>query len=298
MVSGFDTGHLEFTFNRAAASPKKRQDMNVNLKNVSIVLQRPRFPENIGSAARVIKNMGLNKLIVNNPEDCDLTRILKMATVNAIDVVEEMELYHDLREALSPFQYIVGTTARTGTRRQTLRNPRALARELIPITAENRVAILFGPEDRGLANRELKYCNNLVTIPTSREDPSLNVSQAVMVIAYELFMASIDDPPVFVPKVANSHEMEAMYDQLGTALARIGFIHPQNPAYWMMHLRRFFNRVQLKAREANLLLAVCRQFNWYWEHKIQPALDAHGAEGKNDPGDAAEVEDVQQGGKE
>lgn len=84
--------------------------MKVNLKNVAVVLHEPHFPENIGSVARVVKNMGLGQLIVVNPFDCDLTRILRLATHAAEDVVAEMEVHDTLRDALAPFQFIVGTT--------------------------------------------------------------------------------------------------------------------------------------------------------------------------------------------
>ena len=84
------------------------------LEHVEIILHRPRYPENIGAAARAIRNMGIGQLVVVNPENCDLTRILKMATHAAADVVEKMEVFEDLKRAVAPYQYIVGTTARLG----------------------------------------------------------------------------------------------------------------------------------------------------------------------------------------
>ncbi|MBW2172103.1 MAG: RNA methyltransferase, partial [Deltaproteobacteria bacterium] len=88
--------------------------MQVNLDNIAVVLHRPRYPENIGSAARAVCNMGIGRFIVVDPRDCDLTRILKTATHFAADIVEGMEVFEDLETALAPFQYVVGTTARVG----------------------------------------------------------------------------------------------------------------------------------------------------------------------------------------
>jgi len=85
-----------------------------DMTNIDIVLNRPRYPENIGAAARALRNMGLGRLVVVNPENCDPSRILKMATHAAAEVVEQMDRYDDLKEALSPYHYIVGTTARLG----------------------------------------------------------------------------------------------------------------------------------------------------------------------------------------
>ena len=242
--------------------------MKVNLANIAILLHRPHFPENIGAAARVAKNMGIRRLVVVDPRDCDLTRILKMATHNAEDVVTEMEVFDDLKKALESFQYVVGTTARTGSHRQTVRHPRRMAEDLVNISQNNRVAIVFGPEDRGLRNKELQYCDGLVTIP-SAGFTSINLAQAVMILAYEIFLASTDEPKTFVPRLANRDELEGMYDHLRGTLTRIGFVNPENPEYWMMSFRRFFSRIGLRAREVKLIRGICRQLDWYVQEQLR-----------------------------
>lgn len=242
-----------------------QQGCRVNMDNIAIILHHPHYPENIGSAARVAKNMGIKRLIVVNPIDCDLTRILKMATHAAEDVVSEMEIYDNVRDALASFQYVVGTTARKGSQRLTPRIPRVVARELIPISQKNRIAILFGTESSGLSNEELRYCDSLVTIPTAGFS-SLNLAQAVMVMAYEIFMAGGEQPNTFVPRLANRHELEGMYDHLKEVLVRIGFINVENPEYWMNTFRRFFGRIGLRAREVKMIRGLCRQIDWYCTH--------------------------------
>ena len=241
--------------------------MKIDLNHIAIVLHRPHFPENIGAAARAAKNMGIRQLVVVEPWDCDLTRVLKMATHTAEDVVAAMEVHDDLREALAPYHHVVGTTARTGSHRQTISSPRRLAQELIPISQQNRIAILFGPEDRGLSNRERRYCQSLVTIPTA-EFSSINLAQAVMILAYELFQATLDEPRPFVPRLANTNEMEAMYDHLEETLAKISFINPENPDYWMMSVRRFLGRIGLRAREVKMIRGICRQIDWYCNQRL------------------------------
>jgi tRNA/rRNA methyltransferase len=242
--------------------------MEANRNNIAIVLQEPHFPENIGAVARAAKNMGIKRLIVVKPLDCDLTRILKTATHEAEDIVMDMQIHNDLREALTPFNYIVGATARTGSHRQTINNPRRLAEELVLVSQDNKIGLLFGPENRGLANSELRYCDALVTIPTVAF-ASLNLAQAVMVIAYEIHMASIDQPKNFTPRLAERGELEGMYDQLQKTLAKIHFINPENPEYWMMGVRRFFSRVGLRAREVKLIRGICRQIDWYCDQRPQ-----------------------------
>jgi len=240
----------------------------VNLANIAIVLVQPNISENIGAAARAICNMGLRRLIVVDPPRCDLTRVCKMATQAALDVVEEMEVFTGLDEALRDFGYVVGTTARLGGQRQVIRDPARLAEMLVPISAENQVAILFGPEDRGLTNEDLRFCHLVATIPTA-DFSSLNLAQAVMVVCYELFRCSLETPKEFTPRLANRFELDAMYAQLKDVLMRICFINPANPDYFMNNLRHFGTRMQLRAKEVQIIRGICRQIDWYGKHCLE-----------------------------
>ena len=239
--------------------------VTVSLANIAIVLVQPNISENIGAAARAMCNMGLRRLIVVDPPRCDLTRVCKMATQAALDVVEEMEVFTGLDEALRGFSYVVGTTARMGGQRQVIGSPARLAEMLVPISAENQVAILFGPEDRGLTNEDLRFCHSAATIPTA-DFSSLNLAQAVMVVCYELFRCSLETPKEFTPRLANRFELDAMYTQLKDVLMRICFINPANPDYFMNNLRHFGTRMQLRAKEVQIIRGICRQIDWYGKH--------------------------------
>jgi tRNA/rRNA methyltransferase len=234
----------------------------VKLKNVSIILSRPRYPENIGAAARAMCNMGFDQLIVVAPQNCDMPRILKMATHAAIEVVEHMQVYQDLQTALGPFNFIVGTTARLGGQRQLVGSASGLAQKLAPISEKNRVGLLFGPEDRGLTNEDIRLCHELVNIPTA-EFSSLNLAQAVMVVCYELRRYNQPRGKTFVPRLANRHELEGMYSQLKDILVRISYIQPDNPDYFMNNLRHFGTRLKLRAKEVSIIRGICRQIDWY-----------------------------------
>lgn len=236
--------------------------MRVNLDNIAIILYKPKYPENIGACARAACNMGIKKLTVVDPLNCDLARILKMATHFAADIVNNMEIFEDLQTALAPFQYTVGATARVGSRRPTIPDPKNLAGQLIGISQKNSVALVFGPEDTGLTNADLALCQAVVTIPTA-DFSSLNLAQATMVLCYELFVASQDHGPPFVPRLAGRQELEAMYEQLKTTFVNIDFIHPDNPDYWMQHIRRFFSKMPLRARDVRMIRGICRQIEWY-----------------------------------
>jgi tRNA/rRNA methyltransferase len=243
----------------------------LNLKNVAIVLIGTRYPENIGAAARAMLNMGIERLILVDPQNDDPLRVKKMATHAASLVVEKMAVYDNLKAALADFHYVVGTTARLGGQRKVVSSPARLARKLIPLSGQNRIAVLFGPEDRGLSNVDIRACHTLVNIPTA-EFSSLNLAQAVMVVCYELFRFSLDKPGEFAPRLANQHELDAMYDQLKEVLMRISFINPDNPDYFMNNLRHFFARMQLRAKEVQIIRGLCRQVNWYGKKRYEDGL--------------------------
>ncbi len=243
----------------------------INSKNVSVILCRPRYPENIGAAARAMCNMGFDQLLVVDPQNCDLTRILKMATHTASQVVEQMQVYQNLQTALEPLHYVVGTTARLGGQRQSVISADRLAPELAPLTANNRVGLVFGPEDRGLTNEDLRLCHRLVNIPTA-EFSSLNLAQAVMIICYELRRDRSTASKPFVPRLANRQELDGMYAQLKDVLVKISYIQPDNPDYFMNNLRQFGTRMGLQAKEVSIIRGICRQINWYGKNCYQDGL--------------------------
>lgn len=239
----------------------------VKLKNITIVLNQPRYPENIGAAVRAMRNMGIDRLIVVDPRDYDLEKIRKMATHGCLDTVAAIQRQTDLKAALESFHYVIGTTARLGGQRRTGK-PDATAKKIVSISQENQVAVVFGREDRGLSNEELRLCHELVHIPTA-EFSSLNLAQAVMIMCYELFNACVPSKPAFTPRMAQRRELDAMLDQLRDILIRISYINPENPDYWMHHLRQFFTRIQARAREVSIIRGLIRQVDWYAEKRYR-----------------------------
>ena len=250
-----------------AKRAKADQAVRVRLDRVAIVLFRPQLAENIGAAARAACNMGINRLVLVQPADLHAERMAMMATGAAVHLLERLEVYDDLARALAPFQYIVGTTARLGGIRNDYCSPREMAARLVDITAANDVALLFGPENWGLTNDELPFCHALATIPTG-ECTSLNLAQAVMVMAYELFTA-VSAKPRPTPRLANSRELESMYAMLQATLVKINFISHQNPEHWMFNVRRLFSRHGLRAREAQVIKGICRQIDWYVGKRLE-----------------------------
>jgi len=234
----------------------------LDLDHISIILVNPQIPENIGAVARAMNNMGLYRLVLVGPMNRDLPRMGKMAKGSSMDIIERMDVYDNLEEALGHHQYVIGTTARIGSHRPAITNPRRLAQNLLSISQNNLVAILFGPEDCGLSNQQLRYCHTIATIPTSLFS-SLNLAHAVMIVCYEIFLASKETAPNPLPRLANKFELEAMYEHMRDVFVKIGFINPQNPEHWMLNVRRFLSRIPLRARDVRVLRGICRQIDWY-----------------------------------
>ena len=243
--------------------------LKAKTKNISIVLYKPKYAGNIGSVARAAKNMGISKIVVVGTADYDREAMQQRSTHLAADVLDQILYFDSIEAALGGFNYIVGTTARLGKARGPFVSPRAAAQNIADLSQKNSIALLFGPEDTGLANDQLRLCHSVVTIPTSREFTSLNLSQAVMILCYEIFIASslAATAAEATPKLALSSETEGMYQQIKDLLAEIGFLNPENPEYWMLDLRRFFSRSGLLSREVKIIRGICRQLEWYARHK-------------------------------
>jgi len=234
----------------------------------------PKYPENIGAAARCAMNMGISHLIVVHTEAPDREKMLKMATHKAAHLIEGLKRFRKLDEALESFSHVVGTTARQGRKRRIENSPRFMLDTVLPLLEHNRVALLFGPEHRGLTNDDLKYCQTTVTIPTA-DFSSLNLAQAVAILCYELYWGIMYSGKDLhsSPKLATSHELEGMYEHVEKLLNRIGFLRTDDSSYWIRNIRHFLSRVGLRAKEARIIRGFCRQCLWYEEQLKKSGSD-------------------------
>lgn len=238
-------------------------------EKITIVLVRPKYSTNIGSCARAMKNMGFEQLIVVSPVDYNYKEALKLSTHAARDVLEKAVFHNSLDEALKDFTYCVGTTARLGRQRNiTVENPWDMAKKISGLTKNNKIALLFGPEDKGLQNEDIKACQLLVNIPTQNFS-SLNLSQAVMILTYELNKSLSITPEYYVPNLATKFQLDGMYEHLKKVLIEIDFINPENPDHWLDNFRKFFSRQNMRAKDVNILRGVLRQIDWYGNHMYE-----------------------------
>ena len=234
---------------------------------VHFVLVEPKGDGNIGSVCRVLKNMGFSNLILVNPVPFLTIDGYRMAA-SAKDLLDRVVIRDTLDEVLSDFNFVVCTTGKTGKAKRPVFTPQEVAEMVTSMDSDAKVAIVFGREDRGLENWELRLGYILSTIPTSPDNPSLNLSHAVLVYAYELFKAFTGGRLKSLGKPATFKEMEGFYGHLKSLLERVGYLDPQNPERMMDVLRRIFGRAFLDSREVRILRGIIR--------KVENALERVG----------------------
>jgi tRNA/rRNA methyltransferase len=222
------------------------------MNRIRIVLCRPSHPGNIGSAARAMKTMGLSDLRLVAPQRFPAKEADWMAT-NAGDVLKNASIHETLEEAVKDCIAAFAMSARPrewSPQVLELRAAAARAREF-----DGPVAFVFGNEQAGLTNEEMFACQYLVHIPASAEFSSLNLAQAVQVVAYELFMSA--GPPVVKgggEKLATVQDIEGLYAHLHEAALKSGFHVPETGSKLPERLRRLFSRVpELTREEVNIV---------------------------------------------
>ncbi len=235
------------------------------------VLVRTKAAGNIGAAARALANMGFGGLRLVAP-DASADRMASEMAAHGREILRQASTYPDLGAALSDCAVSIGTTCRPGLYRSGAQPLRAAIAELVEKNAHHPVAFVFGPEDHGLSNDDLRYCQRLITIPTAPDHSSINLAQSVMLLAYELFMAGLgasapaggEDPhrgPLFSP--APVAEVEMMFGRMEKALLAIGFLTADSAQRLMLALRAMLGRGGINRRELDILSGIAHHIDWF-----------------------------------
>lgn len=233
------------------------------LSNIRIVLVSPIYGGNVGAVCRAMKNMGIRRLVIAAPRssfDADAARVM---ACHAADIFRRRIETPTLQEAVADCGLVAGATARGGLYRAHARTPRTWARHLFAAARKAPVALVFGPEDNGLSNDDLAACTQIIRIPSSRAYPALNLSQAVMLCAYELFLVGGDvEEPVESSPEATAVMRERMFALWREALLSIGFMKADKADHMMLGLRRILARSPLTEKDVRILVGMARQTRW------------------------------------
>ena len=223
-----------------------------------VVLVETSHPGNIGAAARAMKTMCLDNLCLVRPASHPSAEASARAS-GAADILHRARVCDDIQDALEGCGFVVGASARQRSLPWPLLAPRACGERVVAEAASGEVALLFGNEQSGLSNEELKRCHALVQIPTNPTYGSLNLAMAVQVVAYEVMVAAGAEATLPVAReapLASAAEMDRFFDHLERVLIDREFLNPANPRHLMQRLRRLFNRAEPDANEINILRGI------------------------------------------
>jgi TrmH family RNA methyltransferase len=245
---------------RPTRRKRDRVSVSVDLNRPAVVLVRPSHEGNVGSVARAMANTGLSELVLVEPA-VQIGAEARAFAVGAGEILENLRRKVTLAEAASSFQRLVGTSSRRG---RSVTVPTLTPRQLPAALATDpgsRTALVFGPESSGLTTDDLALCHLLVTIPAAAEQPTLNLSQAVLVLGYELFMAHSPGRRFDLPlsEQATVGEIDDFFAQLRGTLGQIGFDRDDTFPGVFRDLRRLANRAAVTTREVQILRGLCRR---------------------------------------
>jgi len=235
------------------------------LQNIHIVLVEPQTPGNIGATARAMKTMGLTRLVLVNPVPFREVPEARWLACHSEEVLDGAQVVATLEEALAEVHFVVGTTHRKrGRRMPTPVNAREAATQIVRQAQEHTVALVFGRETTGLHTEELLQCHLCASIPAAARSPSLNLSHAVMVFAYEIFLASLTAPPGPHLDLAEVAEMEHLYAHFRRMLERLEFDPVRGGLEgFLASLRRVFGRTLLERQDVATLHDLCSAVERY-----------------------------------
>ena len=236
------------------------------LSRIRIVLVNTSHPGNIGGVARAMKNMGLSRLVLVDPQEFPSDKADARSS-GAVDVLSNAQVVDNLPAAVAGCGLVIGTSARSRHIPWPLMNPRQTAIQALQEAPQHDVALVFGREDRGLTNEELQQCNCHVHIPTNEAFSSLNLAAAVQVIAYELRMhalalaqaTDVEQPQWGTEwdiELATNDELERLFEHMQQTLVDIDFLDPENPRQLMPRLRRLYLRARPDKVETNVLRGI------------------------------------------
>jgi tRNA (cytidine32/uridine32-2'-O)-methyltransferase len=229
------------------------------LKNIRFILVNTSHPGNIGSVARIMKNMALEKLFLVNPEKFPHENATAMAS-GATDILENANLTSSSDEAIKNCTLVIGTSARMRKLPQSMVTPPQIAKMITQEPKDHEIAFLFGNEKFGLNNEDLQKCHYHVRIPTVETFNSLNLAAAAQIIAYELYTHTLSDQGKSLlhtrENFATADELEGLYHHIQETMILIDFLNLKHPRQLMPRMRQIINRSRIDKDELNLLRGI------------------------------------------
>ncbi|MBZ0265027.1 TrmJ/YjtD family RNA methyltransferase [bacterium] len=236
------------------------------LKQVAIILVEPSRAENVGAAARAMKTMGIHRLIVVG-SDVWRTGKARAMGVGAHDILESVEEYGTLAEAVSTMKAVAVTTARRRKRSKPVFPMEAIAPNILGVGEHGPVGVVFGREEYGLTLSELLLGDWWVTIPINTSYPSLNLAQSVMVVCHELARAARGPMPAYPWNPATNDRRRQVIDHAASTMMKTGLQPRPDLEGYLLAISRMFDRALLEERDVELMHGLFHQMDVF-VHKM------------------------------
>ncbi len=226
----------------------------------TVILVEPQLGENIGMAARAMMNCGLHDLRLVRPRDGWPNPSAVKASSGAESVLDAARVFEATKDAVADLERVYATTARRRDMAKPVMTPRGAARDMRGGSA--KAGVLFGKESKGLKNDDIALADAVLIAPLNPAHTSLNLSQAVLLIAYEWRIAGDDAPDVHLPipaatRPANKRELIGLFEHLEAELDACGFLHPpEKRPHMVRNLRNAIGRAELTEQEVRTLRGV------------------------------------------
>ncbi|KWZ45717.1 RNA methyltransferase [Burkholderia savannae] len=287
-----------------AATSRPARAARGGFTSTRFVLVEPSHPGNVGAAARALKTMGFSRLVLVAPRVPHVQsdpEALAMAS-GADDVLASAHVVPTLADALNGVQWSIALTARSREYGPPRLAPRAAAASALRHVHTGDIAFVFGNERTGLSNEQVERCSALAHIPANPAYSSLNLAQAVQVLAYELRVALLEGDASAAPRdaalgtLAQSDEIERMFVHLENALIALDFLDPRNPKKLMPRLRRLFARTGLEREEVNIVRGIAKHILLNSGGAQARAGASGDGEGEGEAGEAGDAVDADDSG--
>lgn len=231
----------------------------MQVPDLAVVLVGPRFPENIGMAARACANMGCNDLRLVRPERWDFLKAEPLATAQGIAILKNLRIHDLLAAAIADCESAWATSARCGSQRGKPQPPEIAAQEIA--ACAGKTALVFGPEDRGLTNAELDQCQRLIRIRTAPGASSLNLAQAVLIVLYECAKTAARKQAdrATVRKRITVGEWQLLASQFRQILGDLDCMAGRSPERYFQQWAAILKHGELSRQEYDTLMGFCRQ---------------------------------------
>ena len=233
-------------------------DVTNNSNDIEIVLVEPQLPENVGAIARCMKNFGMLKLRVVKPKFQWMDERSIALAAGAEDVLMNAKIYQDFDLAIQDFTYLYACSARRRYMNKEYILSQDLKVEVKQKLVDNKIAILFGSEANGLNNEHVAMCNKILVIDNNLEFSSMNIAQAVCLVAYELFTNIWRKDLVNQQELCSKKDLECFFEDLISSLQPRGFFQvEEKQAHMIQNIKNIYTRIdKLSVTEVKTLRGI------------------------------------------